>query len=89
MPRMIQCAKLGVKAEAMERQPFPGVKGKKLYETISKQAWKEWLAVQTILINEHRLESFDSKSRQFIEQERDKFLFGGGTKIPEVRPPES
>ncbi len=83
MTRLVKCAKLGIDAEGLDKPPFPGPKGQRIFETISKQAWQQWLNMQTMLINEHRLASFDPKAKQFLEQERDKFLYGDGTEMPE------
>ncbi len=83
MTRMVYCAKLGIEAEGLDAPPFPGPQGQRIFETISKQAWQEWLNMQTMLINEHRLASFDPKAKQFLEQEREKFLYGGVTEMPE------
>ena len=83
MSRVIQCKKLGIEAEGLDTPPFPGPKGQKIYETISKQAWQEWLGIQTMLINEHKLASYDPKAKKFIEQEREKFLFGSGIEMPD------
>ncbi len=83
MTRKINCAKLGIEAEGLDQPPFPGPKGQRIFDHISKQAWQEWLGMQTMLINEHRLASFDPKSKQFLEQEREKFLFEGVTDMPE------
>ncbi len=88
MTRMVTCAKLGIEAEGLENPPFPGPKGQKIYETISKQAWQEWLGMQTVLINEHRLASFDPQAKKFLEEEREKFLYGGGIDLPEEFTPE-
>jgi Fe-S cluster biosynthesis and repair protein YggX len=86
---MVNCAKLGIEAEGLENPPFPGAKGRFIFDHVSKQAWQEWLGVQTMLINEHRLASFDPKAKKLLEEERDKFLFGGGTDLPEgYVPPE-
>ena len=83
MARMIHCTKLGIEAEGLDNPPFPGPKGEYIFENVSKQAWQEWLNMQTILINEHKLSSFESKARKFLEQEREKFLFAGGIEMPE------
>lgn len=83
MTRMVNCAKLGIEAEGLDNPPFPGPKGQKIYETISKQAWQEWLGMQTVLINEHRLASFDPQAKKFLEEEREKFLYGEGIDLPE------
>jgi Fe-S cluster biosynthesis and repair protein YggX len=79
---MIHCLKLGTTAEGLEQAPFPGEKGLYIFDNISKQAWQDWLKAQTILINEHRLASFDPKARKFLEEERTKFLFGDQFEMP-------
>ena len=90
MARMIKCAKLGIEAEGFDEPPFPGPKGQQIYDSISKLAWKEWLAKQTMLINENRLASFDPKARAFLAEERTKFLFEGNNVMPESYvPPKS
>ncbi len=90
MTRMIQCTKLGIEAEGLDAPPFPGAKGQKIYDVISKQAWQEWLGVQTMLINENKLASYEPEARKFIEQEREKHLFGDGLDMPEdYVPPKS
>ena len=66
MTRMVKCVKLGIEAEGFDEPPFPGPKGQEIYEKISKQAWKEWLTRQTMLINENRLASFDPKATGFF-----------------------
>ncbi len=83
MTRMVKCLKLGVEAEGLDSPPFPGVNGQRIFDHISKQAWKDWLAMQTMIINERRLASFDPASKKILEEEREKFLFAGGFEMPE------
>ena len=83
MSRTVMCAKLGVNAEGLDTPPFPGPKGLQIFEQVSKQAWADWLKMQTMLINEHRLASFDPEAKKFLEAERMKFLFSGGFAMPE------
>ena len=82
MTRMIECVKLKKSAEALNVQPYPGELGKKIYETVSAEAWQMWLAHQTMLINEYRLSMLDANARQFLKQEMEKFLFGEGSAAP-------
>lgn len=90
MARMVKCVKLGIEAEGLDAPPFPGEKGKMIYEHVSKRAWQQWLNLQTMLINEHRLTIFEPGAKKFLEQERDNFFFGEGAKMPEgYVPPES
>jgi len=77
MSRIVHCAKLGIDAEGLDFAPWPGALGQRIYAEISKPAWQQWLAHQTMLINEHRLNPLDPKARQFLAAEMEKFLFGG------------
>jgi Fe-S cluster biosynthesis and repair protein YggX len=81
---MVQCVKLGKEAEGLERAPYPGELGKRIFESVSKEAWQAWMRHQTILINENRLSPIDPQHRAFLEKEMEKFLFGEGSELPEA-----
>ena len=83
MTRVVQCAYLKREAPGLDRPPYPGELGKRVYESISKEAWSRWLQHQTMLINEYRLTPIEPKARKFLEGEMEKFLFGVGAKPPE------
>ncbi len=83
MAKMVKCQKLGIEAEGLEQPPFPGEKGQYIFENISRQAWQEWVDMQTMIINEQRLASFDPRARKILEAEREKFLFSGNFQVPE------
>lgn len=80
--RQVQCVKLKKVAEGLNQPPVPGELGQKIYEHISKEAWQLWIVQQTMLINEYRLSMIDPKSRQFLMEEMEKFLFGEGSEAP-------
>jgi len=80
--RMVQCVKLGLEAEGLDRPPFPNELGKRIFEQISKDAWKQWIGHSTMLINEYRLSAIDPKARKLLESHQDKFLFGEGSAPP-------
>lgn len=83
MARMVQCVRLGREAEGLDRVPWPGELGQRIFENVSKEAWRQWLAHQTMLINEYRLVAFEPKARQFLAGEMEKYFFGTGSKKPE------
>ncbi|MCB1793165.1 MAG: oxidative damage protection protein [Candidatus Competibacteraceae bacterium] len=83
MARMVKCVKLGIETEGLDRPPYPGEMGKRLFEQVSKAAWQQWLRHQTMLINEYRLTPFEPKARQFLEEQMEQFFFGEGTTPPE------
>src|SRR5690606_15830336 len=80
--RIVQCGVLGTEAEGLDRPPYPGELGKRIYESVSKLAWRRWLAHQTMLINEYRLTPMEPKARKFLEGEMEKFFFGEGSQAP-------
>jgi Fe-S cluster biosynthesis and repair protein YggX len=82
MTRKIVCIKLNQEAEAMKAPPFPGPLGEKIFNNVSKDAWKMWLDHQTMLINEYRLSLMDPKAREFLKEELQKYFFGEGSEKP-------
>jgi Fe-S cluster biosynthesis and repair protein YggX len=82
MARTVQCSYLKREAAGLERIPYPGELGKRIYENISAEAWQAWLRHQTMLINEYRLSPIEPKARKFLVEEMEKFLFGGGSEKP-------
>lgn len=88
MTRTVQCTKLGREAEGLERPPYPGELGTRIFENICKEAWQMWLQHQTMLINEYRLNVMDPKARALLEEEMEKFLFGEGADKPAGYVPE-
>ncbi|HEY0634878.1 MAG TPA: oxidative damage protection protein [Gammaproteobacteria bacterium] len=89
MTRMVNCVKLGKEAEGLERQPYPGELGKRIFDNVSKEAWQLWLRQQTMLINEYRLTPVDPKHRAMLEKEMERFFFGEGSSKPEGFVPPS
>ena len=82
MARTVQCIKLKREAEGLDVPPYPGELGKRLYESVSKEAWAQWQRHQTMLINENRLNPLDAKTRAFLAAEMEKYFFGEGSDKP-------
>ena len=77
-PRMVDCVLLKRRAPGLDRLPYPGELGQRIWKQVSKEAWQRWVAHQTMLINEYRLVPIEPKARQFLEGEMEKFFFGAG-----------
>jgi Fe-S cluster biosynthesis and repair protein YggX len=90
MVRRVNCVKLGIEAEGLDRPPYPGELGKRIYQHVSKAAWQQWLRHQTMLINEYRLTPVEPQARRFLEEQMELFFFGEGSAAPAgyVPPPE-
>jgi len=82
MSRKVHCVKLNKEADRLNAVTYPGELGKRIYEQVSQEAWQMWLSHQTMLINEYRLTPIEPKAREFLEEEMEKFFFGGGSEKP-------
>ncbi len=78
MARRVNCIKLGVEADGMDFPPYPGELGKRIYMSVSKEAWAAWLKQQTMLVNENRLSLADPAARQYLREQTEKYFFGEG-----------
>ncbi len=83
MSRTVECVILKTEAEGLDYAPYPGELGERIYNNVSKEAWQQWLAHQTMLINENRLTPMEPEARQFLATEMEKFFFGGGSARPQ------
>lgn len=83
MSRTVHCVKLGKEAPGLERPPYPGELGQRIFEQVSNEAWQMWLRQQTMLINEYRLTPINPEHRKVLETEMEKFFFGAGSSAPE------
>lgn len=75
MTRMVFCAKLKKEGEGLDYPPYPGEKGKRIFDNISKEAWDAWVRRQTMLVNEYRLSMMDPQARRFLDEQMQAFLF--------------
>ncbi len=78
MARMVNCVKLGREAEGLDLPPIPGDLGKRVFESVSKEGWQQWVKHQTMLINENRLNLMDIRARKYLAEQMERYFFGGG-----------
>ncbi len=78
MSRVVNCVVLGVEAQGLERVPYPGELGQRIFENVSEQGWNQWIERQTMIINENGLSTVDPTSLALIEQHMLGFLFKEG-----------
>ena len=89
MARTVNCIKLGREAEGLDLPPYPGELGKRIFENVSKEAWQQWIKVQTMIINENRLSLVDPAARKYLAGQVEKHFFGDGTMTPQGYVPPS
>jgi Fe-S cluster biosynthesis and repair protein YggX len=81
--RTVHCVKFGKDMPGLERVPWKGDLGKRVYETVSQEAWKMWIEHSKMLMNEYRLNPLDPQSQKIMEEQMEQFFFGEGAKLPE------
>lgn len=76
MARTVMCARLGQELPGLEKQPFPGELGQRIYENVSADAYAEWKEQLTNIINHYGLNPADAETRQMLRKEMEAFFFG-------------
>ncbi len=73
--RMVHCVKFGRDLPGLDRPPWKGELGKRVFENVSKDA--------KMVMNEYRLNPLDPSSQKIMEEQMEQFFFGEGAKLPE------
>ena len=81
MGRMVRCIKVGHDAVGLDFPPYPGELGKRIFESVSKEGWRQWLEHQKMLVNENQLNLSDKKARDYLVQQMEKYFFGSGADV--------
>ncbi len=87
--RMVHCLKYETELRGLEKPPFPGPDGEKIYSQISEKAWQEWLVFQTMIINEKQLSLVDPVVRSYLQTQMWQFFNNQDVDSVEGFEPES
>ena len=74
MTRTVMCSRYQKELEGLEKPPLPGPNGERIFNEVSKQAWQEWQALQTMLINEKHLKLIDPDARKYLTEQMWRFF---------------
>lgn len=67
----------------LDRAPIPGELGKRVYEHVSKDAWKMFEDHFKMVMNEYRLNLMDPRTDEIFKQQIEEFLFRDQGTAPE------
>ena len=82
-PRMVFCAKFQKEMPGLDEVPFEGHPlGQRIYENISKEAWKLWVERMKMIMNEYRLNLGTPEAQQFLLNQMEEYFFGEGAGLP-------
>ena len=82
MASKVHCVVLNREGDALDRAPWPGELGKRILQEVSREGWQQWLAKQTILMNERRLSPMNPEHRVYLQSQMEAFFFGDGGEDP-------
>ncbi|MBM3764371.1 MAG: oxidative damage protection protein [Acidobacteria bacterium] len=81
--RTVFCAKLQKELPALDENPFENHPlGQKIYDSISKDAWRMWVEHMKMLMNEYRLNLGTKEAQEFLFAQMEQFFFGQGSSLP-------
>jgi Fe-S cluster biosynthesis and repair protein YggX len=87
---MVMCAKLQKSLPGLDAPPWPGPLGQRVYEQISRDAWKLWEERMKMILNEYRLLPWQKEAQELISRQMEEFLFNDGNALPpEFKPEET
>lgn len=77
------CVKFQKEMQGLDEVPFDGHPlGKRIYENVSKDAWKMWVEHMKMLMNEYRLNLGTQEAQEFLIQQMEQYFFGPGAALP-------
>lgn len=88
--RLVQCVKLNKELPGLDNPPIEGEVGQKVYDNVSKEAFKMFLEHFKMIINEYRLDLTSPATDKVFEDQMQEYFFGEGAQLPdEYVPPEN
>jgi Fe-S cluster biosynthesis and repair protein YggX len=81
--RTVNCVLLKKELPGFASPPFPGDLGKKVFDSVSKEAFGKFLDYFKIIVNEYRLDLADPATDKIYIDQMEEFLFGKGGNMPE------
>lgn len=64
--RIVRCKKLGKDLPGLARPPYKNALGQRIYDEISQEAWKQWLADSVRFINTYRVDLATPEGQTFM-----------------------
>ncbi|MBI5282991.1 MAG: oxidative damage protection protein [Candidatus Solibacter usitatus] len=81
--RKVLCVKFGREMAGLDEVPFDNHPlGQRIYDSVSKEAWKMWLEHMKMVMNEYRLNLGTREAQEFILQQMEQYFFGEGAQLP-------
>ena len=81
--RKVFCVKFQREMPGLDEVPFEGDPlGDRIFENVSKEAWKMWLERMKMIMNEYRLNLGTAEAQDFLLKQMEDYFFGEGAALP-------
>ncbi len=77
------CVKFQKEMPGLDEIPFEGHPlGQRVYDSVSKEAWKLWLEHMKMIMNEYRLNLGTQEAQEFLIKQMEDYFYGEGSAFP-------
>ena len=81
--RKVFCVKLHKELPGLDEVPFDNHPlGQRIYDNVSKEAWKMWVEQMKMIMNEYRLNLGTPEAQEFLLRQMEEYFFGEGAAHP-------
>jgi Fe-S cluster biosynthesis and repair protein YggX len=81
--RKVFCLKFQREMPGLDEAPFDNHPlGQRIFENVSKEAWKMWLEQMKMIMNEYRLNLGTAEAQEFLLKQMEDYFFGEGAALP-------
>ena len=77
--RKVFCVKFQREMPGLDEPPFDNEMGQRIFETVSKEAWKLWVEQMKMIMNEYRLNLSSPDAQKFLMNQMEQYFFGEGS----------
>ncbi len=70
------CTRCDRTEEQLPAPPLRSDLGARIYDTICRSCWQEWLKEQTAIINHYGLNLLEAKAKRLLAEKTEEFFFG-------------
>jgi Fe-S cluster biosynthesis and repair protein YggX len=87
--RKVMCVKFQREMPGLDEAPFDNPLGERIFENVSKEAWKMWIEQMKMIMNEYRLNLGTQEAQEFLLKQMEEYFFGKGSELPPEFKPET
>ena len=80
--RKVMCVKFQKEMPGLDEPPLDNPLGQRIYENVSKEAWKMWIEQMKMIMNEYRLNLSSPDAQKFLMDQMEQYFFGEGAALP-------